>query len=189
MAESYLQDAWDHLDNGEVSLAGDFFTQAAYQAFAHDAISEGRDQQVAYGLDGVLRAALCYRRAGSIDRCANRCRQGILVTEDLQANVIEDPRRIAVLQEFVADFHALGEFDGTDAAYESALEQLQAVDLEYTISFHSVPISDSIIGFTQYIVQFAEEEPDEDLELIYDFAGRVAYKREHMGDIVASLGE
>lgn len=185
MSQNYAKSAFESSKSGDFAEAGDYYTQAAYQALAHDAITAGNDHQVGGGLDRLLRAALCYQRASLPSRARNRSEQGVLITRDLQQNVITDEKRSAVLQEFVADFHGIGNLEGADQAYRDALEKLAAADVEYTVSFHSVPIADSIIGFSRYLVQFAEREPD--VELIYDFAGRVAFKRDEMETIVRSV--
>lgn len=189
MSTDYAGQALALVDQREFAQAGDYYTMGAYQALANGAVDPGNDHQIGAGLDRLLRAALCYRRAGRPGRCHNRAEQGVLIARDLRQHVATGPRRSAVLGEFVADFHGIGSLDGREEAYREALALLADAELEYTTSFHSSPIADAIVGFTRYLVQFAPREPDDSLELIYDFAGRVAYKREEMAAIVATLDD
>lgn len=187
MPPDYTKQAIEHVDDGEFAVAGDYYTQAAYQILAHNSVRTGHVRQIGGGLDRLLRAALLYRVADEVDRCRNRSKQGILIAEDLRDEVVDDEREQAMLQEYIADFHGIGGLDGADQAYQDALDRLEAAGLEYTISFHSSPIADGVITFTRYLVGNSEPEPDDDLELTYDFAGRVAYKREAIDHLVATF--
>lgn len=188
MTVDYATEAHGLIDEGEFEEAGNLYTQASYQALSTGSVTSGDDHQIGAGLDALLRAALCYERAGSHERCRNRSEQGILVATDLQNAVLTDERRIAVLQEFVADFHGLGGLNGVKGAYQKALDDYEDAGIDYTIEYHSSPTADRIIGFTKYLVQWAENGPDEDVELVYDFAGRVKYKRREIEGIISSIG-
>lgn len=172
---------------GEFAEAGDCYTQAAYDALAHDGITTGNEHQIGDGLDALLRAALSYRRAGVPDRCVNRCEQGILIASDLRSYVVDDDRKRAVLQEYVADFRGLGGMEEADRAYQETLDLLAEADVEYSTSLHTSPIADRIIGFTMYVSQWAETELSDELEVQYDFASRVRFKRDEMAGIIRSL--
>lgn len=183
MDESFSKRGRKQLEEGDFEQAGNNFTQASYQSLAHDSIAKANDHQIGAGLELMLRAALAYQRGGHTVRCRNRCEQGILITKDLQEHVVSDDKRKAVLQEYIADFHGIGRLEGTDQAYQEALDWLEEAELEYTISFHSSQISDTIIEFTLYLIQFVETKPDNELEIPYDFAGRVTYKRDVIDEL------
>lgn len=185
MAEEFAEKALTLTKRGAFEDAGDHYTQAAYQSLAHDAITTESEHQIGAGLERLLRAALCYRRAALPTRCRNRCEQGILIATDLQHDTVTAAPKVAVLQEYIADFHGLGGIDGADRAYRETLEQLTDAGIEYSTSLHSSPLADSIIEFTRYLSQWAE--PDESLELVYDFAGRVSYKRREMNRILEAI--
>ena len=187
MTSNYYAKGLDAMKQGDFVAAGDFYTQSSYSRLSHNAIRDDNDRQVGGGLHSLLRAAINYRRGDHMERCRNRCEQGLLISRDLEQNVISDSKRLAVLQEFIADFHAVGGIDGMDEAYQEALKRLDDADLEYTISFHSSNLSDNIISFTLFLFQWAEENVEEHLETQYDFAGRVEYKRTHMDEILYYL--
>lgn len=118
MTQNYAKSALESSESGDFAEAGDYYTQAAYQALAHNVITAGNGHQVGGGLDRLLRAALCYQRASLPSRARNRSEQGVLITRDLQQNVITDEKRSAVLQKFIADFHGIGNLEGADQAYQ-----------------------------------------------------------------------
>jgi len=178
----------DLLEQERFEEAGTIYTVTAYRTLGHREMANGDDRQISGGLDRLLRATLSYRRAGRMDRCQNRAEQGILIARDIQENVVEDPRRVAVLQEFIADFHGISGLEGYQQAYDDTLVKLRDADLEYSTSFLSSPLADKIIGFTFYLEQFADNEIGE-VAIQFDFADRVRYKKREMQGIRASIDQ
>jgi hypothetical protein len=180
----YYEKAHEHRDRGQFGVAADNYTQLAYQRLPDGAITGGAIGTASGGLEALLFAGFCYQISGTGRRATNRCEQGILIAEDLKQYVVSDSKEKAVIQEYIADFHGVGRLDGRDDAYQQALEELHDADLDYTVSYHSSPISDKIITFTKFISQWADRKPDDEKEIPFDFAGRVSYKRDNIGTIV-----
>lgn len=187
MDENYSREGRDALNEGDFETGGDYYTQAAYQALALNSITKRSEHQIGGGLKYLHRAAVSYRRGGHTKRCQNRCKQGILITEDLLENVVSDERKRAVLQEFIADFHGIGGLDGADEVYQETVRQYEDVDLAYTISYHSPPISDAIIEASQYLFKISDMRPGDEVEVPFDFKGRVLFKKNNIDSIVESI--
>lgn len=169
--------------------AADYFTQWGYESLAEDAVREGYDTPIARGLNGLLRASLNYYRSNQIDRAQNRAYQGRLVAEDLREHMIEEEKRRAILLEFIADFQTLAGDSDAVQSYSRALDAYEDANISYTISAHSIRIADEIIGFSITIEAEWDDSVDEELEIIYDFAGRVAFKRDNMKEVLENIGE
>lgn len=68
--------------------AGDQYTHAAYTGFAE---SEFRKMtKLSSAVYWLLCSGLCYRLGDRLDRCQNRCRQGVLIAEDLRQGPFQD---------------------------------------------------------------------------------------------------
>ncbi|QCJ46439.1 MULTISPECIES: hypothetical protein [Haloprofundus] len=126
--------AWEHVENaeahrrrGEFSAAGDWFTAAAYE-YLGDSPPGFPATTACKGEYMFLLAGVCYRLAGTRDQCVNRCKQGILVAEDLNARHLPVPEdeywferaRRGVWYEYIGDFRLVGELAGVEEAYTEA---------------------------------------------------------------------
>jgi len=112
------------LADRDYPAAGDTYTRAAWARLARpregqspfDADEKG---WVGRALQPLAVAGVCYRVAGRPERAAHRAREGAAVAADLE-HALTEPVQRACLREFVADFHAIGELDGTREAYDAA---------------------------------------------------------------------
>jgi hypothetical protein len=104
--------------------AGDEYTRAAWHRLAtpregqspFDADEKG---WVGMGLQFCCVAAVAYRVAGKPARATRRGVEGVAVAKDLKT-ALDEPVQGACLDEFVADFRAVGGMDGVEDAYRTA---------------------------------------------------------------------
>lgn len=128
-AIAHSDTADDYRSRSEYGKAGEYYTAAAYEYFGHDTF-EPPGQRVSHGEYMFLRAGICYLLHGKPDRCENRCRQGILVAEDMVDRALAKPTpdnfydqaRRGAWYEYVGDFRVLAHIEGADEAYDLALE-------------------------------------------------------------------
>lgn len=122
----FREAAADSRADGEFELAARYYTLGAYQAFASadypDPEAVTTATSVGIGLYCLQSAAISFRLAGSIDRCRNRCEQGILIASDFRDHVFAYDALRGVGAEAIGDFRMIGELDGSDEGYETALE-------------------------------------------------------------------
>lgn len=120
----------DELRNADQYIeAGEYYTLSAYGRFGLS-VPNTYGTKVSLGMAALLRGAVCYRVGGRLDRCQNRCRQGILVAEDMIERVFDmeppdypyDRARRGAWHEYVGDFRCIGDVGDPDAAYERAIE-------------------------------------------------------------------
>lgn len=134
-AHEHKSKAEDCRENGEFEQAGEHFTAAAYEEFG---ILPSRRfyQHRSHGLYYLLHAAVCYRLAELDDRCHNRCEQGRLICEDVQARVMELPTpendydrvRRGAWDEFIGDFYVIAGQECAEAAYDRARSTYETAD-------------------------------------------------------------
>jgi hypothetical protein len=104
--------------------AGDEYTRAAWTRLADpreglspfDADDKG---WVGHGLAALAAAGLAYRVAGQDARASRRAVEGVAVARDLKTG-LDAPAQRACLEEFVADFRAIGDVGDVLGAYETA---------------------------------------------------------------------
>lgn len=118
--------------NKEFELAGNEYTVAAYTALAKSELRGTAD--ISRGLSCLMSAAVCYRLSNEPARGENRCKQGILISEDLRDNTFEDDLVQGAMWEHIGDFRTIGGLDGAEDAYESArkLYSSSGNPMEYT---------------------------------------------------------
>lgn len=173
--------------DGKFEAAGDAYTEESHLALSHNSLSEPKDGLLGAALHDLLEAALCYRRAGNMDRCQNRCQQGVLIAEDFQSYVVDGTERRGLLSEFIGDFKTLGELTGGSEAYTDAIQAYVDADIAYTIEWDSNKLADINLEFFQHTLSRSDIKEPDDVELPYDFKGRVEYKREMLDTIISDL--
>jgi hypothetical protein len=112
------------LGERDYETAGDEFTRAAWQRLASPreglATFEADEKGwVGVGLEFLAAATLAYRVAGASTRASRRAVEGVAVARDLKT-ALERPGQAACLDEFVADFRAIGDVGDVTGAYEDA---------------------------------------------------------------------
>lgn len=188
MVTNDSQRALRELESGNFARAGDYYTQASYQSLSQNSIIDRNTHQIGSGLDNLLRASLAYHRGGYDSRSQNRCHQGVAIARGF-SELLDDSKAVAVIQEYIADFHGIGGLDGADDEYQSTLDHLDAAGIEYTHSYHSSPLSDGIISFSKYIFELADVKSEIEFEVIYDFANRVRYKKANMEKLLGEIDD
>lgn len=170
--------------SGKYSQSGDLYTQAAYASLSHDSLTEAVDGQIAAGLYFLLQAAWGYRCAEQHDRTTNRCRQGILILSDIQANVISDTAREAILSEYSGDFKVLGGIQRPSDAYEEAATKYAEAGITESFSWPSNPLVDKNVTFFTWILRENNISLPDGLDIEYNFTDRLSYKEKHMNSLV-----
>jgi len=172
---------WDYRNEGEFERAGEHYTYRAYDSLS-DPLS------VENGLDAMRWAALCYRLAGIMHRAENRSRQGVLIAQDIQAHVLDDPREKTLVQECIADFHAIGRLEGMTEAHEEAIKMYENTGIATESGLISNGICDNAIMFTKYLTDRSANFKVEELEgPLFPHTTRVAFKMEHMDSLIESF--
>ena len=128
-------------NSGDFNKAGERFTAAAYEWWGVQP-RDGFGTYIANGNYDLLNAAICYMVAGKEDRGENRCKQGVLVADDMHQWVHEntdpsyeyDRARRGAWKEFVGDFRTIsGDEEAAAEAYDEAqsiYEIASGIDLE-----------------------------------------------------------
>src|SRR6056297_3123557 len=126
--QRYAMAAQEKRNNGKFTDAGNYYTAAANGWFMRfwylpEDLPESNDipatsvKYLARGVQDMLAAALCFRLIGSLDRSRNRCKQGILIVEDIIEygevdNGLNETPRVGLLHEMIGDLKLFGGFDG-----------------------------------------------------------------------------
>jgi len=120
----YLTAAVAALADRSYEAAGDAYTRAAWRGLAEP--REGRspfdaDEKgwVGGALGRLATAAVAYRVAGQAPRAKRRSVEGVAIARDLGI-ALDHPVQAACLDEFVADFRAVGGLDDPEDAYREA---------------------------------------------------------------------
>lgn len=124
METEFWADAVGALAQRAYEPAGDAYTRAAWERLARprpDQSPFDADEKgwIGEGLRFLVLAGVSYRVAGADERATHRAVEGVAIARDL-TSALDEPVQQACLTEFVADFHAVGDLDGTGAAYEDA---------------------------------------------------------------------
>lgn len=123
-AKQYRQDR-------EYSEAANSYTLAVHERFADcEYVREPFERAaptVAFGLYSQLAAGICYRIVGEETRCMNRCRQGILLCEELRDHVVSYEAQKGVMDEYIGDFKTIGNFGTPADDYQAARKRYEGV--------------------------------------------------------------
>lgn len=176
--------------------AGEQFTLTAYQYLGQSSFSPPYGH-TAWGLYALLMAGTCYIIGGEESRCKNRCRQGILIAEDIKHRVLAEPvpeniydhARRGAWDEYIGDFRVLGQLEEADEAYDAAVEiYLDAGDPDTGFS------EQEHMRLRQYFTEVAGATGYNSGELnrlrtSISFSAWIAYKREYFPDILDRLSK
>ncbi|MFB6295824.1 MAG: hypothetical protein ABEH66_03165 [Halobacteriales archaeon] len=112
------------LANRDYEAGGDTYTRAAWRGLAEPREGQGpfdADEKgwVGGALGRLATAAVAYRVAGRTSRAKRRGVEGVAIARDL-GSALDHPLQAACLDEFVADFRAVGGLDDPEEAYREA---------------------------------------------------------------------
>lgn len=175
--------------------AAEYYTLAAYENLGA-APPTRHATHVAYGLYYLLHAASCYRTCGAHELGRTRCRQGLLLTQEMNHRIESEPpptheynrARWGVWDEFAGDFHVIAdEPEAAATAYDGARETYTAAEditLIYAEQEHMY-----ILQFYKNLLKAAGEDLDAwtDLQLELTFPEWIDHKRERFPGMVADL--
>lgn len=189
MTHSYQEranEARELLKQQDYKTAGDLYSFSAYSAL-------GKSEYTATMVLGssiywYLCASLCYRLAGTLSRCRNRCKQGMLVCEDLRENVWDEPVRTGLTHELVGDFRILAGLNEHQRTYDRAKEYY--VDCDNPIGWAGEPEFELPMLFFLRMAASTDHEIDaETISKIRSFAlmDRINYKREYFESVVKDV--
>lgn len=197
-AREYATAGREHRSSRRFSEAGDQYTFAAYAGLARSEFADVT--KLSSAVYWLLCSGLCYRLSGNLDRARNRCRQGILIAEDLRSNAFRDDalrdlrneeEALAGLSyEYVGDFRLLGDIEGHSDSYERAEKYYDRVEnhlawnseLEFTEPMLFVA---NLIEYLEYPV-----DPDRiDAALNTSLHARLEIKRSVFPDVIERVCE
>lgn len=187
------QVALQHRRRQEFVKAGDFYTNAGHRGYVK---SLPDSPFFGAGLVNLQRAALCYALAGRTDCRTNRCRQGVLIAEDMVDRVFDtdpdywvDRARRGIWYEHIGDFRVIGEFGSPDEAYDRAIDVYRAggnpdtfyaEQEQYPVMEHFIDVASAVGG---------DSEPIDTSRNDLTFVDWVERKREEYPTLVDQLIE
>ena len=188
---------------GDLETAGTYYVAAArgslmqFRRLPDDPADPDADQpdpksyQFGFAISDLLVGALCYRLAGSIDRCRRHCEQGDSIVSDLrEERVYTSDARIGLLYEIRGDFRLIGELDDFDADYVRAANRYERVENDLGWSMEG--------GFEDVVqipLELAESvgmgvDESRRTEIMYEsLEERIEYKRRNYPEIIDAVVE
>lgn len=150
------------------------------------------------GVERLLLAALCYRLAGELDRCRNRCRQGELVVTDLLNHdpswqAAENHAPAGLANELIGDFRLFGDLGGHETAYDTAREHYEQVDHPKWPDERHWQDESEFTSAIAVLVELADSAgygiSEETIAQIRDYSllDRIDFKRDHYERIVEAV--
>ena len=122
------------LADRDYPTAGDRYTRAAWRVLADprpeiEPFAPDEKGWIGVGLQYLAIAGICYRVAGVDARATRRGVEGVAVSRDL-ADGFDRAVQRACLDEFVADFRAIGRMADPEAAYREAADAYEAAPID-----------------------------------------------------------
>lgn len=168
--------------------AGEKFTQASYAALAE---TQGKISaeatHVGIGLYCLLGASVCFAVEDKADRSENRCRQGVLITDDLRENGTKYDAQRGLLFEFRGDFELIGDLGAPEKSYEKAKGYYSSYNSP--VGWSGEPIFDWNYAFFAHMAKAADHQI-KDPENVHSYLNkRIDYKCSHFPSIVCTVLE
>lgn len=136
------------------------------------------------GLVEALKASLCYRLDGNDQRAQNRCKQGIIVTEELRDYVATYEVQKALANEITGDFRLVGGIGDYETSYDEARQDYLVFENETTedslIGWIGEPEFDTNVHFMRNLMYSVDYEIDSGTELeimVKSLVTRIEYKK------------
>lgn len=192
-ATTYRERAEERRDLDDSNHAGELFTLAAYEYLGDCEYPEGRGLSSATALGDAIyclqSAAVAFRRADRVERAESRCRQGILILEDVREHVSSYRAIDGVLTECLADFQVLASIDDPDATYDEAVTYYDGVSEPER--WQSEPIFQSTIHVLVSLAAEGDEPIPEStqLDVMHSFEDRVELKRDRLPRVLDALSD
>lgn len=184
----YGKRAHEAQKQGKYDEAADDYTAAAYVAIG---TSEWTNRNhIGSGLASLLTASVCYRLAENPDRSSNRCKQGLLLIEDLRTNFFSEPVQIGLAHELAGDFKIIGELDDYRSEFAAAREAYEECSNHF--GWMGEPEFELPINFFIRLAKAADWNLDQETELDISsrsLVDRIEYKRHHFSDILNTVLE
>ncbi|WP_436925272.1 hypothetical protein [Halosimplex amylolyticum] len=123
-SERPYKKAEEERERGNLVEAGEWYTSAAFKKAASMPLYPSSGGELKH----FLEAATCYRIAGRMNRCVNRCRTGILRAEEMADRALSAPTPDRDIHhadrggwyEAVGMFRLVGNVGGVEDAYDNA---------------------------------------------------------------------
>lgn len=192
--------ARDARRSGDYAIAANYYTAAYHESMGESRTppqvssedsSIGMDlTEFGYGIESLLRAALCYRLGSEPRRAENRCREGIVVVEDVceHERGFDEPARQGLCREILGDLKlvgGLGEYEREYAAAEGKYSPYD--DTHRQVQWQAEPEFEFVIGFALELAdavgyEFGDRERHRILARSLD--DRIAFKRDRYPTIL-----
>lgn len=174
------------------AAAGKSYTLAAYAWFGTD----GFDHiEIASGaLVSLLKAALCYRLSGDIERASNRSKQGQLIAEEFKNYGVERDVQRGVCDEYGGDFLAVVGNEQAKEYYESAASTYETYEQSTTIDERIGQLSEEEFHrntiFLREVLAAADWSLEEEQRKTIEFhspTARVEFKRSYLSSVIEDI--
>lgn len=204
LPQRYAIVAQEQRDDEQFSNAGVYYTAAAHGWFMRFwclpedlpgsyNVPTNSAKYLGRGVQDTLAAALCFRLENSLNRCQNRCEQGLLFVEELLdddefVREADENPRVGLLYEIIGDLRLFGELEGYDDAYLTAKEHYDGVSSQR--GWQSEPEFDSLIRTLVELAKSTDYGLDEQTEkqiLHKSLLARIEYKRKHYPSIIEEV--
>lgn len=188
----YKNEAKQCRERAEYLEAAHCYTAAANEILGTANYATGKLEtgqvDTARGLRIVLAAALCYRLAGASERSRIRCRQGILLCEELRDHVVAYDAQKGVMDEYIGDFKTIGNFGTPADDYRAAQERYEEVT--NPIQWQAEPEFEMNLTFMLDLLDATEKalERQQKREITAEsLMARIEYKLDEFDDIVETV--
>ncbi|WP_436925270.1 hypothetical protein [Halosimplex amylolyticum] len=201
LLQGYNRYARELRENGQLAPAGEYYVAGARGRLMRswplpDGASENVQpsptysiSQFTYGMRELLLGSLCFRLAGSSDRCRNHSEQGCLIVSDLiRGKELEAEPELGLCHEILGDLRVVGEIENADEAYETAAEFYSGTD-----SHLGWQMEDGFDDFSLLVTDLADsagytistETREEVTRTSLD--ARIRFKRNHFAKIIDTV--
>lgn len=186
----YARQAHKLLDERNYVSAGDYYTFASYASLGKSEFSAG--PYIGAGVSYLLKAALCYHLDEQPERSINRCRQGILIAQDLR-NVWSDEIHIGLTHEYEGDFQVIGDIAGSEDSYSHARNcYKKCTDTTQAISWLGEAEFENPIVTVLQFAESADYPVDDETATairVSDLMERIDFKLKHFPSIIQAVLE
>jgi len=175
--------------------AGNYYTLCAHSRLSNQFKDGNRSDTVdLIGLSHLLEAGICYLLGNSEERTKNRCRQGVLIAEDLRDYGHGYEAEKGLMWEYIGDYRLFGDFDDYEEAYEKAKTIYEDYDRQQSINWNSEnEFYDNKRALIRMVksagIPFDREDYKWTKILYEDLTERVDYKTNNYADILRKVIE
>lgn len=185
----FVKHAENQQEAGNFESAGEYYGLAAFASYAESGYSLDKlgGSPIGRTMYYLLTSATCFRVAQANERSQLRCKQGILMLEELRDFSTERDPEIGILWETIGDLEIIGELNGYEDSYAKAALHYQ--NIGYDSNWAAEPPFDRSYRFFEKLLEIAEYELEDYLEPKFNHMERLNFKRTRFPEIVKDAVE